>query len=372
MKKSLLAFCVLWFCLGISACSKPSEQIEADTGTLPAEVVTANDSEVVTADDLASVVVEMNKVCGAQTLQLKRQGEAGKPLIELEQFQLKANDLKQPPIGYKGELPSDKSIEELLHIVYDGFYKEYEETHNSELLDKLMYVAILIGDGQLVRRVLDIGGNANGSDPVFSPLMMAALYSCVDCTKVLIEADGTDVNRRVLEGASAFDFAIHQGNRLEDAQIVEMLVKTGIDVSDSTKLKIALFDCPACLDRIVKFSPNVNVNGFDDSGYTPLMIASVMGMVYSMQILIDAGADVNAISSDGQSVLMMALLAPEANATLLLLKNGADPNINTVNSDGKSLSDLAAERECTNCRDFGFKNKTELINKARANRIEYK
>ena len=82
-----------------------------------------------------------------------------------------------------------------------------------------------------------------------------------------------------------------------------------------------------------------------DALYVPALLCKVA----VLQLLIDAGADPNAVNSDGDTALHKAagcVLPNAAEVVLVLLNAGADPN--AVNSDGETPLHQAAE-----CQWFG-------------------
>ncbi|CAM1507507.1 Fc.00g071480.m01.CDS01 [Cosmosporella sp. VM-42] len=100
-------------------------------------------------------------------------------------------------------------------------------------------------------------------------------------------------------------------------------------------------------------SPEIlaQVNGRDRLGFTPLMYAAQRGDLRGAKALIDAGADVNAMSTNGNSTLILIALAglPEScclRLTDLLLKAGADVNMASKRL-GNSVLHIAAESNNT-------------------------
>src|SRR5581483_8477965 len=65
-------------------------------------------------------------------------------------------------------------------------------------------------------------------------------------------------------------------------------------------------------------------NARDKHGSTPLMYAAALGNLSAMQILLDAGADVNAANAFDATALMWC--APRPEMVGLLLDRGADVN----------------------------------------------
>lgn len=65
----------------------------------------------------------------------------------------------------------------------------------------------------------------------------------------------------------------------------------------------------------------------EDRGYTPLMDAVWRGNYEITKLLIEKGAELNTISKEGQSNLVLAVGADRINICEILAKNGADPDI---------------------------------------------
>ncbi len=75
----------------------------------------------------------------------------------------------------------------------------------------------------------------------------------------------------------------------------------------------------------------VNVNAVDAEGRTALVFAAFNGHLEILQDLLKAGAVVDVRESMGRTPLMYASTGPFPESVLLLLENGADPN--AVDSD---------------------------------------
>ena len=65
---------------------------------------------------------------------------------------------------------------------------------------------------------------------------------------------------------------------------------------------------------------------FDAGGFTPLLFAARHGDIESAGALLDAGADVNDRSADGNSALVVAAMSGHENLAEYLLARGADPD----------------------------------------------
>jgi len=65
----------------------------------------------------------------------------------------------------------------------------------------------------------------------------------------------------------------------------------------------------------------------EDRGYTPLMDAALVGSPELLDLFLSAGADVDAVSKDGQTALIVAVGRNDAETVRKLLAHGADPDI---------------------------------------------
>ncbi len=87
--------------------------------------------------------------------------------------------------------------------------------------------------------------------------------------------------------------------------------------------------------ELIKAGADVNAKTKD--GETVLMWASFSGHVDTARELIKAGADLNAKQKDGETVLMMAAGEGHTDTTKELIKAGADVNAKTKDGDRKSV-----------------------------------
>lgn len=86
----------------------------------------------------------------------------------------------------------------------------------------------------------------------------------------------------------------------------------------------------------------VELNAIEQRGHfgnTPLKVAAVRGDLHATRVLLDAGADVNAIVEDGFTALHFAASQGHPEVVKLLLQRGASPKI--LNSEGRTAMELA-------------------------------
>jgi hypothetical protein len=96
-------------------------------------------------------------------------------------------------------------------------------------------------------------------------------------------------------------------------------------LSTSTPLHKAAQGDNAALLKLLSTIPKDKLNERDSSRFTPLMTAIYYKKVVNAQSLLDAGADINAVTNLGKTALYLAAEWVDLEAYLMLLKRGADP-----------------------------------------------
>jgi ankyrin repeat protein len=200
-------------------------------------------------------------------------------------------------------------------------------------------------------------------------LNRAAQRGCVEKVHEFLAANGIDSKNG--GESEALRIAIRSGNK----EIVQLLINAGAPVNPSatslwTPLADAAFakkfdimklllqsgakvDAPdhrgvPLLLSTGFFDPTVttilldagaDTNAVDREGETALMKASGHGGKETVKVLIEHHADVNRKDVKGRTALMHAAAGYDSDAIPLLLENGADPNVR--DNEGKSALDLA-------------------------------
>lgn len=82
------------------------------------------------------------------------------------------------------------------------------------------------------------------------------------------------------------------------------------------------------LKKLIESPPSSSEfpNTLDESGQTPLHLATDRGHIECVKALILAGADVNSVDNDGISILQAAVIGGDKDCSRLLLLLGADPD----------------------------------------------
>lgn len=131
----------------------------------------------------------------------------------------------------------------------------------------------------------------------------------------------------------------------EKPQICSMILAAGMDVNAFSSEGVPLL-CAAVraeneeqIDILLKGGADINAVS-KDRGYTPVMDAVWRKNYRIAQLLIERGADLGTMSSDGQSILVLAVGNGNSRIVKLLLDSGADPDIK--DSMGMSAREYAS------------------------------
>lgn len=191
-------------------------------------------------------------------------------------------------------------------------YKQRLAEMGIEFNEKNYADSIIQGNIEAVRLFLSAGMSPDEKNDGLPPLLEASRRGHSEVALALIEA-GADVNARDAYGVTAMMFAAICGS----TEVIDRLTEAGADVNAQdlggrSVLLEALTtenDIPvSTIQSLVEAgaAPNIRISG----GVTPLMLAAT-GEPDVLQMLIDAGADVNAQDDRGRTALMRAAHKPE-------------------------------------------------------------
>ena len=206
--------------------------------------------------------------------------------------------------------------------------------------------AAALGYSTIAEALIAAGADVNAKDRMnFSPLHAAASQHKLKALKVLVKA-GADVNAITSEEThlnTPLLMAAESPKNLADAcKPVE-----GIE---------GAFDCSQARDMLMDFSDGLkilldagaNPNLANDKGITPLMLAAVAGYLEGVKALLKAGADAQALNHHHNTALHYAADCRAAETVCvsiskLIMDAGAD--IHVVDSDGDTALTIAAKHK---------------------------
>ena len=211
-------------------------------------------------------------------------------------------------------------------------------------------------------------------------LMIASYYGYADLVNALIK-NNADVNLKNQRNYTALLYATdiwaRQGIGIDDSNfnIVELLVNAKADVNavNNYGWSPLFFAADNSNSDVVTFlvDNGANINLISDEGITPILIANDVESIKilskttninkannagitpliafsgretspeAINILLENGANVNAVDKDGETALSYAVEYGNFEIALILLENNANPNLS--NKKAKELADIARE-----------------------------
>ena len=207
--------------------------------------------------------------------------------------------------------------------------------------------AALDRDWEKVRQLVERGDDVNvvGGLYLETGLHWAALWGNVSICKLLLKS-GANISATDEDG----DQPLHNSARRNEAAVCELLVAHGANVAavnkrGRTPLMLAVDNSSAVPCRRLITNDSVNVEDCD--GNHALHIASRRSNIVTVQLLVDCGADTNAVNKHGQTPLHTAADGWRDCPELceILLKHGAE--INAVGEDGNQPLHVACTESCT-------------------------
>ncbi|XP_054270742.1 serine/threonine-protein phosphatase 6 regulatory ankyrin repeat subunit C-like [Macrosteles quadrilineatus] len=270
-----------------------------------------------------------------------------KPREQLMSLSHHVLDMSPPPQGPSPQAPRGSISPSV------GLETEPRDDRRRGRLNAELLIEVLAGNTDSVKRCLETGSSVNAT---CRPTLTSALHLAVACRHEdiarLLLSSGADVQRRDLEGRQAIHVAAAVGDPVllrlllqQDSDMVNSQVVPSYEAEDTLSLDCWSHDHSSVSDKIPqvaqKSSPlhqaaqrvnltcvillleqgakvdvkdgrdltplDVVLDAVDFQGRTPLHLAVAQMWLPGVSHLLEAGADVKVTSSDGQTVLHMAV-----------------------------------------------------------------
>jgi len=202
-------------------------------------------------------------------------------------------------------------------------------------------------DGIIARLLVAAGANANAVNRYgVSPLSLAANNASAELVDVLLKA-GADAKTVIKDGETVLMAAARTGS----PRAVQMLIESGapVDAREARMGETALMwavaeNHPEAAKLLIARGADVNARTSDlkfpkdrfglegvltilpHGRWTPLMYAARQGSLEAARVLVDAGADVNALDPDRSTPAIIATINAHYDVAAMLVERGADPN----------------------------------------------
>lgn len=143
--------------------------------------------------------------------------------------------------------------------------------------------------------------------------------------------------------------------------VSELIHRGGMLEGDGAIAHAAMGGNLAIVELLLAANKNPNeslpAQGMAHDGYTPLMWATNRKYVSIVKVLLEAGADVNAVASDGTTAVMLAADAKPTSLEVLEILCGYMPDVTRKDWRGRSVVDEARDR----CRFSGKPEMREIL-----------
>jgi ankyrin repeat protein len=187
-----------------------------------------------------------------------------------------------------------------------------------------LMLAAMNGSAAMIEKLLAAGADPNAPLTKFgdTALMVAARTGKPEAVRVLLDR-GAQVNAKESWGdTTALMWAVAARN----SEAAKLLIERGADLNARSKF------VPSTTGRgfegttPVEATPGQPAEEHSSGLFTPLMFAAREGDLASAQILVAAGADINARAGDGKDALSIAIFNGNYDVASFLIDSGANVN----------------------------------------------
>jgi ankyrin repeat protein len=161
----------------------------------------------------------------------------------------------------------------------------------------------------------------------FTPLHLAISKVERRAAELLLKSRA-NINLRNDKGQTAF----HQASERGDLLFMEVALTYGADVNardndDLTPLDLVISKLDESAQLLIKHGAIINLNPQNERGQTLLHLASQIGHIVRMRLLLKCGADMDAFDNSGSTPLHLAISESKLPAAEVLLKHGANTDL---------------------------------------------
>jgi len=187
-----------------------------------------------------------------------------------------------------------------------------------------LQLAAINGSAPIIDRLLKAGADVNAplTPAGDTAVMMAARTGATSALRVLAEA-GANVNaKESWGGTTALMWAVSEGH----TDAAKLLVAAGADVNARSNYVAAANGRGFEGRTPVAGRADPKSEEFASGWLTPLVLAAREGEPELARVLVDAGADVNAVAGDGKTALALSIFNGNYEVASLLVDRKADVN----------------------------------------------
>ena len=187
-----------------------------------------------------------------------------------------------------------------------------------------MLLSAMNGNAAILERLIQAGADPNAplSQSGDTALMIAARTGKLDAVRALVDHGGEVNAKESWGGTTPLMWAVSERH----SNVVQLLLEHGADVNAKSNF------VPSASGRgfegTAPVAPQADqaIEEFASGWMTPLMFAAREDDLESAHILIQKGADVNAVSADGKDALSLALFNGSYDVASLLIDSHANVN----------------------------------------------